>query len=224
MEVRSHHGVVNHVGNPLVKALVTTRHQSTIQKPSPRIDSPSLLTPILGESVVSDTRGEEARELDEGETQRVVDQEVGCDPRNIEDSIVPEAFREKVTRATLDKGKQMVGSKGLKLKTKDKPSILLEEGAKRYDLWEDLLASPANISIAQLLELAPVIKKALKKKLTRTRAAKVKKTVKQVNRVDGLKDPGAMVVEARISDRYIPCCWWMEVVASTSCLSSQQRN
>ena len=66
MEVRSHHGIVNHVGNPLVKVLVTTRHQSTIQKHIPRIDSPSLLTPILGELVVSDRRREEARELDEG--------------------------------------------------------------------------------------------------------------------------------------------------------------
>ena len=63
-----------------------------------------------------------------------------------------------------------------------------------------------TFSIAQLLELAPTVKKALKKKLTRTRAAKVRKSVKQVNRVDGLKDPGAMVVEARISDRYIPFC------------------
>ena len=60
--------------------------------------------------------------------------------------------------------------------------------------------------VYKLLELAPAVKKALKKKLTRTRAVQVKKSVKQVNRVDGLKDPGAMVVEARISDRYILFC------------------
>ena len=207
MEVRSHQGVVNRVGNPSVKAFVTTRHQSTIQKPIPREDIPSCLYPVLEESAVSDTRREEAREFDEGRTQMGVDHEVEGDPRITEDIVVPEAFAGKLARATiLEKGKQKVGLEGHKLKAKEKPSSLLEEGAERYDLWEDLLASPANISIAQLLELAPTVKKALKKKLTRTRATKVRKSVKQVNRVDGLKDPGAMVVEARISDRYIPFC------------------
>ena len=136
-----------------------------------------------------------------------VDQKMGGDPRIIDDIIVFEAFAEKLTRVTvLEKGKQKVGSEGRKLKAKEKPSSLLEEGAERYDLWEDLLASPANILIAQLLELASTVKKALKKKLTRTRAVKIKKSVKQVNRVDVLKDPGTMVVEAKISDRYIPFC------------------
>ena len=185
MEVRSHHGVVNRIGNPSVKAFVTTRHQSTIQKPIPRTDMPSVLNPVLEESVVSDKRREEAREFDEGETQMRVDPEVDGDPKIIEDIVVPEAFAEKLARATiLEKGKQKVGSEGPKLKAKGKPSSLLEEGAERYDLWEDLLASPANISIAQLLELAPTVKKTLKKKLTRTRAAKVRKSVKQVNWVD----------------------------------------
>ena len=43
-----------------------------------------------------------------------------------------------------------MGLEGHKLKAKEKPSSLLEEGAERYDLWKDLLASPTNISIAQL--------------------------------------------------------------------------
>ena len=101
MEVRSHHGIVNRVENPSVKAFVTTRHQSTIQKPIPRTDIPNFLNPVLEESGVSDKRREEAREFDEGETQVGVDQEVDGDPRIIEDIVVPEAFAEKLTRATI---------------------------------------------------------------------------------------------------------------------------
>ncbi|KAG0572835.1 hypothetical protein KC19_VG128500 [Ceratodon purpureus] len=80
---------------------------------------------------------------------------------------------------------------------------------KPYDLWADLHSMKANISIAQLLQLAPSAKKVLKKKIPMTR--RLRKRPQVAARVSIFHRPmskacevKAMEIEATIVDKVLP--------------------
>ena len=72
-----------------------------------------------------------------------------------------------------------------------------------YQLWEDLNTTKANISLAQLLDIAPVVKRTLKSGMSRRRQAKPAMLVQKLRHK---VDPGPIKVEVQIADHYIPHC------------------
>ena len=90
-----------------------------------------------------------------------------------------------------------------------------------YQLWEDLNTTKANISLAQLLDIAPVVKKTLRSGMSKRRQAKPTMLVQKLRHKI---DPGPIKVEVQIADHYVPHCLVTAVVVLTSCQSSPCRS
>ena len=86
-----------------------------------------------------------------------------------------------------------------------KPTVLSfsKKQSPPYQLWEDLNATKANISLAQLLDTSPVVKRTLRSRMSKRRQAKPAMLVQKLrHRVD----PGPIKVEVQIADHYVPHC------------------
>ena len=75
--------------------------------------------------------------------------------------------------------------------------------AEDYDLWSDLCSLRANISLAQLIQVAPALRKEFKEGATQVRKAKIPTMAVEVRRTP-LGDEGPIEVEVEIMDKIIP--------------------
>ena len=86
-----------------------------------------------------------------------------------------------------------------------RPTVLTfsKKESPPYQLWEDLNTTKANISLAQLLDIAPVVKRTLRSGMSRRRQAKPAMLVQKLRHKI---DPGPIKVEVQIADHYVPHC------------------
>ena len=74
-----------------------------------------------------------------------------------------------------------------------------------YDMWDDLARLNANISVAQLIEVSPIIKKTIQRGVARRRRSR-STPITLVARTDVKVDPRPVLVEVSIVDKVVPCC------------------
>lgn len=93
-----------------------------------------------------------------------------------------------------------------KVKQSDRRSLSHKIASSNpYDVWDELSHLNANISVAQLMEVSPIIKKAIQKGVARRRRTR-SNPITLVARTDVKVDPGPVLVEVSIVDKVVPFC------------------
>ena len=93
-------------------------------------------------------------------------------------------------------------------KTKDidrKPLSYKGTSSNAYDVWDDLARLNANISVAQLIEVSPNIKKTIQRGVACRQRSRSTPII-FVARTDVKVDPGPVLVEVSIVNKVVPCC------------------
>ena len=94
----------------------------------------------------------------------------------------------------------------LRLKETDqKPLSHKGTSSNAYDVWDDLSRLNANILVAQLIQVSPIIKKEIQSGVARRRKNK-STLITLVARTDIKVDLEPVLVEILIVDKVVPCC------------------